>query len=350
MKLYINLLFISLFLVGCQSGRAGESQMPVDRQTERTTLDANPLAEEESLESLPEEYQRLTIPYLRNQSFPGSQITIERTVSDTAAYTSYLASYKSEGLRIYGLLTRPKAAVPAEGFPAVVFVHGYIPPLQYQTTEKYVAYVDTLARSGLVVFKIDLRGHGSSQGEPGGAYYSADYIYDTLNAYESLKKLDYVNPESIGLWGHSMAGNVVMRSLAVKPDIPLGVIWAGAVYTYTDMREYGISDGSYQPSQNPNRNRREQLYQTVGEVSSENPFWIQVMPTTYADQITSLIQLHHAVNDPVVSVEYSRNLGKILQAADVNYQLYEYPSGGHNIESPSFTSAMNRTVEAFKEL
>ena len=54
-----------------------------------------------------------------------------------------------------GLLTVPLGDVPAGGFPAIVFVHGYIPPEIYRTTERYVDYVDALARSGFVVFKID---------------------------------------------------------------------------------------------------------------------------------------------------------------------------------------------------
>lgn len=302
------------------------------------------------LSNLLEEYRRLTIPYLRKQEFPGSDVEVIRQVSENANYTSYVASYKSEGLTIYGLLTKPKGDEPESGFPAVVFVHGYIPPLSYKTTEKYGDYVDYLARNGLVVFKIDLRGHGESEGEPGGAYFSSDYIFDTLNARSSLKKLSYVNSSKVGLWGHSMAGNVVLRSMTVDPTIPAGVIWAGAVYTYTDMRELGIQDGSYQPSQNPNRNRRQELMDRVGDVSANNEFWKMVIPTNYVSDLLGVVEIHHAINDDVVSVEYGRNLQKILEDAGKKSRLYEYTNGGHNISSPAFGSAMSRTVKTFLEM
>ena len=184
----------------------------------------------------------LTIAALRAKEIVGSDIIIEETLADGANYAQYIASYQSEGNKIYGLLTVPSGDVPADGFPAIVFVHGYIPPEVYRTTERYVAYVDALARNGFVVFKIDLRGFGNSEGEPSGAYFSPDYTVDAIAALKSLQRMDDVDPEGIGLWGHSMAGNVVLRAMLVEPDVQAGVIWAGAVYSYDDMVRYAIQD------------------------------------------------------------------------------------------------------------
>lgn len=302
---------------------------------------------EEYWANLPEDYRRMTVPYLRQVEYPGSEIVIEREVGDYPTYTSYVASYQSEGLKVYGLLTRPKGEA-GEKFPAVVFMHGYIPPQSYVTTEKYEAYVDYLARSGLVVFKIDFRGNGESEGEASGAYFSGDYVVDALNAYESLRRLEYVDENKVGLWGHSMSGNVVLRAMVVRPEIPAAVIWAGAVYTYGDMAEYGISDSSYRPGQNPHRPRRADFFETVGERGSETPFWQMTAATNYVDELEGRIELHHATKDPVVNVEYSRGLAEILEAAGVEYKLYEYDSGGHNLSSPAFGPAMRRTVEWLK--
>lgn len=151
-------------------------------------------------------FREITIPYLRERSYKSS-IT-EKTLSyENASFTAYIASYDSEGFKVNGLLTQPKGEMPAGGWPAIVFIHGYIPPSQYQTNgAAYTDYVNYLASSGFVVYKIDLRGHGNSEGQPGGAYFSADYTIDVLNAYAALQNTDFVNPQKIGLWGHSMAG------------------------------------------------------------------------------------------------------------------------------------------------
>lgn len=295
-------------------------------------------------------FRELTVPYLREREYKSS--LGERDVYiNNGSYTSYLTSYDSDGLKINGLLTIPTGEQPEGGFPAIVFVHGYIPPTQYRTTENYAAYVDYLARNGFVVFKIDLRGHHNSEGEPGGAYYSEDYIIDTLNARAALASSDFVHPEKIGLWGHSMAGNVVMRSLAVTPDIPAVVIWAGAVYTYTDWRKYGIQDSSYRPPQmsSDRVRKRQQLMDTHGEPSETSIFWQQVAPTTYLNDITGAIQLNHAVDDDVVNIGYSRDLNTLLDRTTVVHELHEYQSGGHNISGASFNQAMARTVEFFKK-
>jgi uncharacterized protein len=304
----------------------------------------------DSIESSPSPFQELTIPSLRKKSFQ-SQLTPLRQVSQNNEYTSYLTSYDSDGLNINGLLTIPAGTEPEGGWPAIVFIHGYIPPDEYRTQEKYVAYVNYLARNKFVVFKIDLRGHDKSEGEPGGAYYSADYVIDALNAYAALHTADFVHPDQIGLWGHSMAGNVVLRAVAAKPTIPAAVIWAGAGYTYADLQEYRIQDRSYQPpaSTAPRQQRRQQLFNTFGQFDPTNQFWKQVVATNYLSDFTGAIQLHHAVNDQVVDVRYSRNLNQILDGTSIPHELHEYPQGGHNIEGTAFNTAMARTVNFFDQ-
>jgi dipeptidyl aminopeptidase/acylaminoacyl peptidase len=301
-----------------------------------------PFTQKESLA-----FQELTIPYLKKRDYQSSLGPLQRLAQNTD-FTSYLTSYDSDGLKINGLLTIPQGEEPAQGWPAIVFVHGYIPPSTYQTQANYNSYVDYLAKNGFVVFKIDLRGHGDSEGEAGGGYFSGDYVIDTLNARAALAQSDFVNPRKIGLWGHSMSGNIVMRSLAAQPDIPAIVIWAGAVYTYEDMQELGINDNSYRPQEGLERKKkREELRAAHGDFDKESDFWQQVPPTNYLENIQGVIQIHHATNDPVVSIEYSRNLTNILENTDIFHQLFEYPSGGHNLTGTSFTQAMQRTVEFF---
>jgi uncharacterized protein len=293
-------------------------------------------------------FEELTIPYLRNriyQSFLGEK----KTYKEYKDYNSYLTSYVSDGLKINGLLTIPKGEVPKDGWPAVVFVHGYIPPTQYKTTEKYLEYVDYLAKSGLVVFKIDLRGHGDSEGEPGGAYYSSDYVIDVLNAHSALQKSGFVDTYKIGLWGHSMAGNVVFRAAVVKKDIPSVVIWAGAVYSYADMAKYGIQDNSYRPvgMSAERQKKRQELFGLRGQFSEESVFWKQVVGLNYLDGVTTKFFVHHALDDAVVNIGYSRDFISELKKRSVRGELFEYKTGGHNISGVSFSQAIKRSAESF---
>ncbi|MDQ3099443.1 MAG: alpha/beta fold hydrolase [bacterium] len=300
--------------------------------------------------STPIPFGDMTIPGLREKTYNSSLQNLQ-TISESADYTSYLTNYSSEGLKINALITQPKGEKPPGGWPAIVFVHGYIPPNLYRTTEKYVEYVNYLASNGFVVLKIDLRGHGSSEGEAGSGYYSSDYVLDTLNAYTALENVDFVDKNKIGLWGHSMAGNILLRTFAVKPEIPAVVIWAGAGFTYQDLRDYRINDNSYQaqPSDSPSQRRRQELFNTHGQFDPHKDFWKQVTPSNYLTDLRGAIQLNHAVDDNVVSINYSRNLNNLLDATSVVHELKEYPSGGHNINGSSFTQALQNTIEFYRK-
>lgn len=296
-------------------------------------------------------FKELTIPFLSEREYESSLTSLEED-SNNSNYTSYLTSYTSDGFLVNGLLTRPDGQMPAGGFPAIIFVHGYIPPANYVTTSNYSAYVDYLARNGFVVFKIDLRGHGNSEGEASGAYYSGDYIVDVLSAKNALSKLDFVNPERIGLWGHSMAGNVTFRSFVADRNIPAIVIWAGAVYTYEDWQEFGLNDNSYRPPEMSSERlrTRRMLFDAHGEFDNESPFWKMVVPTNYLEGLSGAIQLNHAVNDDVVDIGYSRGLAEILENyPGIEFELNEYQSGGHNISGTAFNEAMQSSVRFFEE-
>src|SRR5512136_2583868 len=127
----------------------------------------------------------LNIEWLRQHSYPGSDITIEQELPRGSNNRQYIASYQSDGLKIYGLLTIPEGEKPATGWPAIIFNHGFIPPNIYSTTERYVGYVAAIARSGYVVFKPDYRGPGNSEGEATGGYATPAYTVDVLNALAS---------------------------------------------------------------------------------------------------------------------------------------------------------------------
>lgn len=347
-RIFIFALVASLLLVLLVSGAFSFFVTPTTQ--EDFSQDVDFTGEAPGLSPSPFPFREMTIPALREREYKSS-LGERELVSENANYTSYSTSYDSDGSRVNAQLTVPKGEEPEGGFPAIIFIHGYIPPTLYQTFSNYSAYVDYLASNGFVVFKIDLRGHGDSEGEPSGAYYSENYVVDVRNAISALEKSGFVNPSRIGLWGHSMAGNVVMRTVASKQDIPAVVIWAGAVYSYEDWQKYGIEDNSYRPPETTSQrqSRRKELFDTYGEFSSQSEFWRQVAPTNYLDGLKTAIQLNHAIDDDVVNIGYSRDLVKILDEKNIKNDLNEYSSGGHNISGNSFTQAMQNTVEFFRE-
>jgi len=299
--------------------------------------------------------REITIDYLRNMEISGSEITFEAGLSHASNYQQHLVSYISEGNKIYGLLTIPDGEPPDGGFKAIVFNHGYIPPADYRTTERYTAYIDHLARNGFVVFKIDYRGHGESQGEPSGSYFSPGYTIDSISAFKSLQMMELVDPQGIGMWGHSMAGNLVLRAMLIEADIKAGVIWSGAVYSYDDLVKYGITDNTYRPpataetpEDSDQRSRSREILDDYGWPDTQVDYWKAVSLTENIEHLNNPLQLHHAEDDPVVNIGYSIDLAAVLQENDKEFELYSYEGGGHNLASPYFNQAILRTVEFFQ--
>jgi len=299
----------------------------------------------------------LAIASLRSGSYPGSDIIVEEVLEPGSNYDRMLTSYKSEGLKIYALLTIPKGDIPDDGWPAIIFNHGYIPPLEYRTTEKYIAYVDGFARNGYIVFRPDYRGHGSSEGEAPGGYGSNAYTIDVLNATSSLKRYNdqissqgkIVDINRIGMWGHSMGGFITLRNMVTTPDIKAGVIWAGVVASYPDLiNNWHRSNGpTSTPSiANSSRRWRQLLVEQFGEPSNSSSFWQSISANFFLKDISGPLQIHHGTADTSVPVVFSSDLEKQMKKEGKEVELFVYEGDDHNI-SANFNVAMQRSIEFF---
>lgn len=291
----------------------------------------------------------MSIEVLRNRSFPGSEIKIEETLADGSNYHQYLTSYQSDGLKIYALLTVPSDTKPRDGWPVILFNHGYIAPEVYRTTERYVAYVDAFASRGYIVFKLDYRGNGLSEGIPEGAYYSPAYTIDDLNALSSIKKYRDANANKIGVWGHSMGGNIALRDLVVVKDIKAAVIWGGVVGSYDDLMNNWQRRVSYRPSTRElalRNNKRQNLVAKYGTPKANPDFWNQIDPTAFVKDIQTPVQLHSGGLDEEVPPAFSIALEKKLKSAGKTVEYFEYPGSDHNI-TQGFNLAMERSVGFF---
>lgn len=299
---------------------------------------------------------KLSIASLRQGDYPGSDIVIEQILSPGSNYQRYIASYKSEGLKIYALLTVPSGEKPKTGWPVIIFNHGYIPPTEYRTTERYLAYTDAFSRNGYIVFKSDYRGHGSSEGEASGGYGSNNYTIDILNALASMKKIripsinsgELADPSRIGMWGHSMGGFVTLRSMVVSKDIKAGVIWAGVVVSYPDLINNWRRRNFSPPQGIPSRalSWRNRLISQYGTPEDNPEFWNSISANSYLKDISGPIQLHHGTADTSVPVMFSEKLETQLKGAGQTVELYKYDGDDHNIGS-NFNTAIQRSVVFF---
>ena len=356
------LLWVLFWLIGC----ATDAPIPATAVSQLPTLvpmlpaptvppvptaTNTPIPPTETAVFTPTPTSPMMIEVMRQDSYPGSELVFEETLAAGDNYNRYIISYLSEGYRIYALFTVPFGDPPPTGWPVVIFNHGYIPPDEYRTTERYVDYVDAFARNGYIVLKSDYRGHGNSEGEASSSYRSPGYTIDVLNGMASVQQFSAADPNRVGMWGHSMGGHITLRAMVISDQIQAGVIWGGVVVSYEDLFALWRSNrptptpDPAQPTPGPRRffNSWFEIYGSP----EENPaFWDSISANSYVADLSGPIQLHHGTADSSVPYIFSEILRDEIEAVGLPVELFLYPGDNHNI-SGSFTTAMAESVAFF---
>ena len=276
--------------------------------------------------------------YPETRTYDGGGLRLGAVRERTATYTSYDASYRSEGLRISGVLNVPSGRGP---FPAVVLAHGYIDPDYYVRGQGMTRERGYLASRGFVALHVDYRAHGAS----GGTELRAErrvrlgYVADVLNAARALRRTDRVavDDDRVSLFGRSMGGGVALRALAAAP----GVFDAGVAWASVSSRE----------DENFDRWTREGRPEVAGFIEREHglpgtprgrDFWDRVSARPAFDRVADPVLLVHGRSDDTCPPRWARASQRALVEAGADSRLVWYDD--EHAFGPAFEPAMARTV------
>lgn len=146
------------------------------------------------------------------------------------------APYESPPHRVSGLLFIPDHPI-AEPTPAVIFSHGLT-----QSKEAYFSPCRELARRGVIVLAIDLRGHGSTGGVNDFGYSE---MIDVWAAADYLASREDVDGERIAATGHSLGGMASTRAGIFQSDQKIkavAAVWCTPSIEETMELTYGPID------------------------------------------------------------------------------------------------------------
>ncbi len=158
-------------------------------------------------------------------------------------------SFFSEGYRLQGDVYVPDGLKQGERRPGVLLCHGYtgLKDLYLPDTAR------TLNQAGYVVLAFDYKGWGESEGAP---HRLAPHsrVTDAHSALTFLAQCPQVDPDSIGLFGWSHGGSIVVWLAAIDRRAKCvvsavapgnGARWMEAVRTpeeWTELRERSEAD------------------------------------------------------------------------------------------------------------
>ncbi|MCH7730130.1 alpha/beta fold hydrolase [Patescibacteria group bacterium] len=322
MKRILIVITLAVFLIGGllvwrqkndESGAIFQQTLKVFKpDSEKQPVSSNPLA----------------IENLRKRAYEGSQVTIEDTLSRNASYTAYRVSYLSDGLKIFAAMNVPTGSSElAEGFPVIVLNHGYFNQLTFKTGDGTRTMADILAKSGYLTLASDYRCHGGSDCDGVSRGHRAEYSADVMNLLSSVRNIKQADAQRIGVWGHSMGGEVALKVLEINEQVKAAVLWAP---TIDSAGRSGSRWGRRRATESTDS-------QSFKEASSMN----------YLSYITAPIQLHHGTADSEVPYEWSVELDEKLKEAGKNVEFFTYEGQDHNFKNLGWGKISPRTVEFF---
>lgn len=131
--------------------------------------------------------------------------------------------FVSDGVELAGILHVPDDLTPAERRACFIVLHGF-GTSKDGTTPRQAAEI--LEAMGYVVLRFDARGCGESGGDPT-FILCQDQVRDTHAAVTFLEGVAQVDPDRVGIMGHSFGGAVAPYAAATDPRIAACISVAG---------------------------------------------------------------------------------------------------------------------------
>ena len=275
-----------------------------------------------------------SIPALRQRQYNGGEITIvnEQDDSNITAYTGFY--YPSDGLNIYSRMSAPNAGGP---YPVIIAIHGYSGRNEYANPNYSLREFDRFVREGYIVVHPNMRNYPPS--DDGDNLYRVGMAIDILNLIETIKTqagqpgpFEYADASRLGLWAHSMGGEIALRVLTISPDIDAALLYAplGGDTLENSKILHGLN-----PHPIPDE-----------ELNTQQYLLNFISPMYYYSNINANIRLFHGSSDSVVPVTVSENTCNLLQGLSKPIECTFVPRQGHSFENP-YSSTFNQETFSF---
>ncbi len=233
-----------------------------------------------------------------------------------------------DGLEIPGFLHRPIGASADRKVPVLVWVHG---GPGGQSRPGFSAERQFLLNHGYAIFAVNNRGssgYGKSFLAADDRRHGREPLWDCVDARGYLEKLDWVDPERIGILGGSYGGYMVLAALAYEPEaFEVGVDIFGVANWVRTLESIPPWWESF----------REALYHEIGDPETDAQMLHDISPVFHADRIVRPLIILQGANDPRVLKAESDDMVKAIRDRGGIVEYVVFDDEGHG-----FTKNANR--------
>jgi dipeptidyl aminopeptidase/acylaminoacyl peptidase len=275
----------------------------------------------------------LTVRSLIEAPAEAPTLTVTGPAAPIAGETAEAVAYTSGGLTVTGVVRTPAGEGP---FPAVVVVHGAVDPTEYESGGDVVPTQRALVDAGYVVFAPDLRGYAGSDpaAADGNASVDPNFGFDTvldwgraLDVVNALRLVrggafDQVDPDHVGLLGHSLGGLLSLDAAVIAPGASDMVVALSAPAS-DFVAAYATADPEALDSDGLSE---------VGTPADNPQYWTDVSPATFFDRATEPLLLIHGGDDPVAPAESATATAEAWRAAGNPAEAIILDGGDHHLE------------------
>ena len=338
-RFLLSLLSVVL-LVSCIPAPQLATQTPAFTETPIATATL-PLTSTPTLlptiSATPDPYYTWSNEYLRTRTYGGGLIEFVEVLDHNLFFTRYLIRYPSDGLNIYGFADIPN---DEEVHPVIIALHGYIDPAVYNTIDYTTHYADALASAGYIVLHPNLRGYQPS--DNGENLFRVGMAIDVLNLIALIQSqsagtdpLKNADPNSIGLWGHSMGGGITTRVITVSDDVQAAVLYAAMSgdeeKNYLAIREWSGQERGL-----------EELNVPVEALS-------RISAMYFFENISAAVSIHHGTADALVPMSWSVTTCERLSLLGKNVECLYYENMPHTFYGQGDEQFIQNTVQFFNQ-
>lgn len=248
-------------------------------------------------------------------------------------------SFESNGKKISGMMNIP-INEKSNKMPAIIMVRGFADNEGYFIGSGSWKVADELARNGFLTVSLDFLGFGLSDGESGDILEARfEKPVSVMDLIESVKKLDIVDPEKIGIWAHSNGGQIVISVLEVVQKKYPTVLWAPMTNPFPSSVLETIDETSESGMVVKTRIEDFEKFYDSKLYSIDN----------FYGSIQSPILLHQGTNDAWCKVAWQQELATKLKNLGKEITLDIRPGDDHNMKQ-DWDEVVKEDIEFYKKM